>query len=118
MPWPYPFGETVQILDGSAASHVRYGQSGASYPVKATYTNCAVAPADANGTGGNEFTDARDTVFIGLTVFLPDGAVVAATDRVRARGIDWDVIGEPQQWQSPFTGARPGMAVSLRRVTG
>lgn len=114
----YPFGESVQILDGAVTSRDTYGNDVRTFPVKATYTNVPVAPADANGAGGNEYTDGRDTVVIGLSVYLPDGAAVAPADRAVVRGETWEVIGDPQAWQSPFTGWRPGIPVALRRVTG
>jgi hypothetical protein len=114
----YPFGETVQVLDGTATSRDGYNNDVPSYPVKATYTNVPVAPSDGNGTGGNEYTDGRETVVIGLSVYLPDGADVQAVDRVRVRGADWEVVGDPQAWQSPYSGWRPGTPVALRRVTG
>jgi hypothetical protein len=113
----YPFGETVQVLDGSVGA-VNYDGDTRTWPVKATYSNVPVAPADANGTGGNEYTDGRDTVIIGLTAYLPDGATIAATDRLSVRGDLWEVVGQPQPWQSPYTGWRPGIPVALRRVTG
>lgn len=114
----YPAGETVQILNGATTGRNQYGDDVHTFPVKATYTDVPVAPADANGTGGNEYVDGRDTVIIGLTVFLPDGADVQATDRAIVRGQTWEVVGDPQQWQSPFTGWCPGVPVALRRVTG
>jgi hypothetical protein len=114
----YPFGETVTVLDGSPSTPDGYGNDTRLYPVKAVYSNVPVAPADANGTGGNEYLDGRDTVIIGLTVYLPDGASVSPTDRMLVRGDTWEVVGSPQPWQSPFTGWRPGVPVALSRVTG
>ena len=114
----FPFGEPVTILDGAATSQDDDGNDVATWPTKATYPSCGVAPSDGNGTGGNEQTDARDTVVIGLTVFLPDGADVSPTDRAIVRGQMWEVVGEPQAWQNPFTGWRPGVPVALRRVKG
>ena len=114
----YPYGEIVEVLDGSATTQDNDGNDVHSWAPKATYTNVPIAPADANGTGGNEYTDARDTVIIGLTVYLPDGADINAVDRVVARGATWEVVGEPQAWQNPYTGRRPGVPVSLRRVNG
>lgn len=114
----YPYGETVQVLDGSVTGRDSYGDDQRTYPVKATYDNVAVWPADGNGTGGNEFQDGRDTVTIGLVVSLPDGADIQPTDRVIARGQTWEVQGQPGEYASPLTGWRPGLPVALRRITG
>jgi hypothetical protein len=114
----HPTGETVTVLDGTATGQDVSGNDTQTWAVKAVYDDVPVAPSDANGTGGNEFTDGRDTVIAGLTIYLPDGADVAAVDRVIARGETWDVVGQPQDWLSPFTGWRPGRAVALQRVTG
>ncbi len=112
MPWPYPFGETVQVL--TAPARPKYGQPTPAPTVKATYTNCAVAPGDARG----EDTFQRDTVEVALTVFLPPGADVTAVDKITVRGETWDVVGEPQPTPSPLTGWDPGVPVALRRSTG
>ena len=114
----YPYGETVVILDGAATSQDADGNDVSTWPTKATYTHVPVAPADGNGTGGNEDTAGRDLVVIGLTAYLPDGADVAAVDRATVRGETWEIVGLPQPWASPFTGWRPGIPVALRRVTG
>ena len=114
----FPYGETIQVLDGEATGQDSDGNNVSTWPIKATYTNVPLAPADGNGTGSNERTQGQDLVVIGLTAYLPDGADIAATDRVFARGETWDVSGLPQPWISQYSGRRPGMAVSLRRITG
>lgn len=114
----YPFGETVQVLDGTAMGEDADGNDVATWPVKATYSGVPIAPADGNGTGANEYLQGKDLVVIGLTAYLPDGANVAPVDRIVARGETWEVSGLPQPWRSPFTGWRPGIPVSLRRITG
>jgi hypothetical protein len=80
------------------------------------------APADANGTGGNEATDARDTVFEGAAVYLPAPAPTAV-DRIRIFGLEFEVDGTPADWSlqpHPFTGWIPSLpvVVRLKRVTG
>ncbi len=117
MPYPYPFGETVQVVRRVQAGVDEDNNPAYSEQVDA-YEQCAVWPSDGNGSGGNEYTDARDTVIIGLTAVLPPGVDAAAIDRVIVRGDEWEVMGDPQRLPSPLTGTDPGTPVQLRRVTG
>lgn len=83
-----------------------------------TIEGVGVAPRDGNGTSGNENTQGRETVIIGLTLFLPAGTRVAATDRFTVRGDPYEVEGQPEAFLSPFTGLNPGLPVAVKRVTG
>lgn len=42
--------------------------------------------------------DARNAVTSGWTLYLPAGADVTALDRMRVRGVDYPVQGEPGAW--------------------
>jgi hypothetical protein len=80
-----------------------------------TIDDCAVAPrtsSEAN-TYGN-------AVVVGLELFVPYGADIAATDTVLLPGdaTSWYVDGAPGQWRSPFTDWRPGTQVALTRQKG
>lgn len=114
----FPFGETVtqvrRVLSGELDSDGNDVYSDA----PAVLENVGVAPRDANGSGGNEQTQGRDTVIIGLTLFLPAGTVVSATDRFMVRGNVYEVEGQPEDLHSPFTGWNPGLPVAVKRVTG
>lgn len=68
--------------------------------------------------GSQELTGQRDTVVEGLSALLPAGTAVAATDRVRVRGVEYEVDGAPVTWRSPLTGYDGGVQVTLTRVTG
>jgi hypothetical protein len=114
----YGFGETIVVLDGAPTSRDGDGNDVQTFPQKATYDDVPVGPADGNGTGSNEAVQAQDQVIIGLTIYPPDGADITAVDRVVVRGETWEVVGLPQPWVSPYTGRRPGLSVSLKRVTG
>lgn len=65
-----------------------------------------------------ETTDAQDTVITGYSALLPPGSDVTSTDRLRWRGLLFDVVGEPGIYTTPFSGTDPGLEVSMRRVTG
>lgn len=114
----YPAGETVTHLDGTVVTQDSDGNDARSYPTKATYDNVPIAPRDGNGTSSNEQTQGQQQVIVGLTIFLPDGVSVDATDRFTVRGDTFDVVGDPQAYVSPFSGWRPGVPVALQRVTG
>lgn len=115
----FPFGETVTHLDGTASvTQDDLGNDVRSFPVKATYSKVPVAPRDGGGTSSNELVQGQDMVVIGLTIYVPDRVVVDAQDRFMVRGEEFEVQGDPQFYQSPFTGWRPGSPVALQRVTG
>lgn len=43
--------------------------------------------------------DARNAVTSGWTVYLPAGDPVTRLDRVRVRGVEYPVQGEPARWE-------------------
>jgi hypothetical protein len=51
------------------------------------------------------------------TLYFPDGTVFAPQDRVIARGKEYEVDGETEEWRHP-NGQVRGNVVALRRVTG
>lgn len=74
-------------------------------------TGCSVQPASSS-----EQTDQRDTVTTSWRVFLPGGTDLAATDRVRWNGAEYEVIGEPDRWAPD--GQDHHVQAQLRRVRG
>jgi hypothetical protein len=56
--------------------------------------------------------DARNAITSGFTLYLPQGSDVTAHDRMRVRGVVYDVLGEPSVW----SGA--GMVVQVGRTEG
>lgn len=79
---------------------------------------CSVSPRDGNTVGSNEITQARNTVITGLTLYAPAGTDLRATDRVRVRGVLYDVDGQPGWFGSPFTGSAGPVVAVLEVVTG
>ncbi len=80
---------------------------------------CVVTPrAEAPQVGGAE-QQGRDTVIIGYTVYDPRCRDWLTTDRVRIRGEECEITGEPGDWgRSPFTGTRGPVQFAADRVTG
>ena len=108
----FPAGETVTLVSAAVTGTDEYGNDVRS-PTSTDLDNCPVWP-----TTSSEQVEGRDTVTTGLTVVLPVGTPVAATDRLLVRGAEYEVHGAPERFQSPFTGFTPGLVVNLRRVTG
>jgi hypothetical protein len=117
-----PVTFTVPITLISRGVTGRDGDGNDVYGETVTVVQGVYAPADGNGTGGNENTDARDTVIEGAAVYLPAPAPTAV-DAIRIFGLDFEIEGTPQDWSlqpHPFTGWVPSLPVivRVRRVTG
>lgn len=52
------------------------------------------------------------------TIYAAFGVDVTACDRVEARGVTWEVVGDPADWHHGMTGWDAGTAIQLRRVDG
>lgn len=105
-------GQTVTVLRRAAPVFPTMGD----YPAPDSSTDvkgCAIWP-----TTSTETVNGQDTVVWGLTVLLPVGTDVLATDQVAFKGITYDVNGQPFTWHSPMTGHEPGVEVQLRAATG
>ena len=107
-------GETVTVLTG-VASVDRYGNAilDWSTPTERQVAGCAVAPRSSS-----EDRDGRAGVIVGLSLYLPAGCRLTAQERVRVRGVDYEVDGEPGDWRDPFDGVAAGVEVALRVVHG
>lgn len=81
--------------------------------VETVVEGCAIWPRTSS-----EQDQARSQVIVGLTVFIPPGVDVPATDKARVRGVLYEVDGDPGLYRSPLTGHASGTEVALRRVTG
>lgn len=115
----YLHGETAQLLEGTAITDPYSGETGGvdwSTPtVVETWTGIAVAPKTS--TESSEVT--RTPLFAGLTILgVPVDSAVTAEHRVRVRGEDYEVEGDPANYHNPFTGWNPGKVVNLKRIEG
>lgn len=107
-------GEIVTLLTPTSGTD-RYGDTAANWtaPEATAVPGCAVAPR-----ASTETTADGDRVIIGLTVYLPPGTAVTSKQRVVVRGETYEVVGEPGEWRSPYTGWAPGTEIALQRVEG
>ena len=58
-----------------------------------------------------------DRVITEPTLYAPEGVVFGARDKVTARGLLFEVVGDTAVWRHP-NGLRPGNVVNLKRVEG
>ena len=113
MPPPYANGETVVIIRSGPPTQDDYGNDVPGALVETAVAGCAVWPRTTS-----EDVQARQQVLEGVSIVLPFGTDVLPTDRVRVRGVLYDVDGDPGEWQSALTGTKAGVQVDLTRVTG
>lgn len=108
------YGETVVILRRTALSgRDRYGNqrwSTTEIPVGGV----AVRPLSTD----ESLAERRDRVVDTLEVILPPDTQISATDRLRIRGLTYEVDGTPDPRYSPDLGIEPGVRVLAKRVTG
>lgn len=81
-------------------------------------TEFAVSDVIVAPRGSSEANDFSQTVLEDLTLFVPAGTDLRATDRVRWQGRLYAVAGRAALWESPFSGWTPGQQVALTRVEG
>jgi len=115
----FPFGETiVQLIPGEKLDpYSGKLQDDWSHPTEVKIAGCAAFPAAAGATETAAPGRPQRAVET-LTVLLPPGVVIAPTDRVRRRGVEFNVLGFSNQFESPFTGWKPGGVVTIQRVVG
>lgn len=114
----FPYGEPVAVLRAGLVED-GYGNSTPDWAAATStrYEGCAVGQG-AKGTGTEDATGDRNVVVSDLVVFMPTGADVRATDRLEIRDRVYEVVGEPFDWFSPFTGTRFGVVVYCNRAEG
>jgi head-tail adaptor len=104
----FPHGETVTRLRASS-SEDEYHNTVEDWatPAELSILGAAVSLAGTFDMGATD----RQPTEADFDVILPIGADVTATDRLRIRGEECDIVGRPFEWRSPFTGWAPGMVV-------
>lgn len=113
----FPHGETVTRLRGTATGDPYSGENSAvswTDPDELDIEGCAFNP----GVSTEPLQDARNAVITRPEVYAPPDADVEAGDRLVVRGDTYEVVGNPQDWRSPFTGWQPGLAIQLELVEG
>lgn len=60
----------------------------------------------------------RNSVNSSATAYVPYSTKARHFDRVSVDGDVWQVAGDPQRWESPFTGYQAGATVALEKHVG
>lgn len=81
--------------DPTMAWELSDGQSWLTEPTERTVTT--LAPAEPRPSQ-EPTQDARNAVVSGWTLYLPAGDPITAANRVRVRGIEYPVQGQPADW--------------------
>lgn len=113
---PIPYGETVTVHRVTAAAQDEYGND-VDVMTDIEISGVALWPRTAS-EAANPDTAAATRVVVGLTALIPPGFAVTATDRITARGMLYEVDGEPGVWRSYITAHDVGTEIALRRVEG
>lgn len=112
MPSVLNWGQTVTIV------HRTLGAPDARGNDTYTETNEDIPYCSVHPGLSTEVTQGTEEVSDDITVMFPDGTSIKATDAMIVSGDRYEVVGSPNQWQSPFTGIRSFVEVQGRRVTG
>jgi len=108
-------GETVLVLTGAPVVDPYSGETtGTSWttPTQVSVDNVLCEPRPSS----EPVQDARNAVTSGFTLYMPAGTVITPANRVRVRGLDYDVLGEASDWR--LGSWRPGLVVQTSRTAG
>lgn len=107
-------GETVVVLAATTSTDANYNRQVEDWsdPAQTVVDGVAVEPRDLT----EAFRDGRPVVTSGFTLYFPAGTTVTSQNRVRVRGEDYAVEGDPAEWRSPFSDWAPGIVVQTRRL--
>jgi hypothetical protein len=92
-------GEVVTVLTAGTTVDAYSGQASPDWAHATTRDVVTLAPPEPRPSD-EPVADARNAVTSGWTLYLPLGSGVQPYDRVRVRGIDYPVQGQPAVWGS------------------
>lgn len=111
-------GETVVVLTGTPVldpySGEPTGVDWESPPVEAPVEDVLCEPRPS----AEPVLDARNSTTSGWTLYIrwrPVMPVIVPANRVRVRGVDYDVLGEPSDWR---LGSFGGLVIQCQKVSG
>lgn len=89
----------------------KYGDPSTDAPVRTTVTGCRIAPNDGADIAERGEPGTVDDV----TVYMPSGVDIVATDGIEIDGVVWRISGSPRIWAGTRTG---GILVRVTRGVG
>jgi len=108
-------GETVgRIRTGAPAGTDPYGNPIPGIDVETTVPGAAFDP----GSSLEPVEVGRAQTVTTPKLYFRSSPDIISTDRMRARGIVYAVVGNPALWISPYTGVTAGLVVELKAVAG
>jgi len=90
-------GETVTIVSAGTVDDPYSGEPVQDWSNPTTRDVMTIAPPEPRPSD-EPIQDARNAVVSGWTLYLPAGSGVTAYDRVRVRGEEFPVQGQPAAW--------------------
>ena len=107
-------GETVDVYRPTVAGG-NYGDDTITFPSTPSHSvdGVAVAPGSTS-----EVLVGRSAVLVGMTLYMPPGADVEATDRLGVRGLMYEADGDLGTWVNPHNGIEAGRELAVSRVDG
>jgi hypothetical protein len=110
---PLPYSQTITLIQRVlSATKDQYGND-VYTDVQSDVPFCVVAPAIS--TEDIQWTEHVST---DITVFVPAGTVVGPLDAFLINGNKYEVHGDPNQYQSPFSGHYGPTQIRASKVTG
>jgi|SRR5215472_5634051 len=108
----FPYGQTVTVVKRTVSGQDSLGND--------TYTETTfdVTPCVVQSSGSVETVQFTDQVSDDITVFLPYGTDLQAIYAIQWNGLRYEVQGNPQMWQSPFSGHTSPIQIRATRITG
>lgn len=112
---PPAFGEQVILMTRTpVAGRDAYGNT--RYATTETPVDgCAIRALSSSEAAGDT---PADRIADEIEVIMPPGTAVTAHDRIRARGLVYEVNGTPNGQYNPMTGTEPGVRVVAQRISG
>lgn len=109
-------GETViRIRAGASPGNDRYGNPLPGVDVETAVTGAAFEPRFTSETVG---ADRLTTTTKPALIFFDEWPDLLSTDRVRVRGVIYEVDGVPADYRSPFGTGFGGVVVELKHSGG
>lgn len=113
----FAHGETVTRLRATPKLDPYSGEASGkdwSDPDQLLIPGVALGP----GTTAEAVVDARNEVVTTATLYGEVGMDIVAGDRIRARGVLWEVDGDLEEYRHPMTGWQAGATANLKKVEG
>lgn len=107
-----PNGQYVTLRHRVVAGQDEYGND--TY----AFTEVQVGPCSVQQISSQEAVSFTDQVTKSVLVFMPYGTNVSFLDAIIIDNIEYEIIGQPDSWISPFSGNTAPVRVSGQMVEG